>query len=161
MKSLLKIIPVLSLVFACNLDAHAKPHHTEKAAASHQDNLNSPLGYWKTEEGKAKVHVYTCGENICGKIVALKEPNDPQTGKSKADPKGVPMINMEIMKGFKKENETHWKDGEIYDPKEGKMYSAELTLAEEGKKIELRGYVLVTLFGRTQTWERIGEKDHL
>lgn len=150
MSSFLKIIPAFILILA-----------TKSIAAATPPQVHSPIGYWKTEEGKTKVHVYHCGENICGKIIDLKEPNDPVTNKPKADPSGTPMINMEIMKGFKKENETHWNDGEIYDPKEGKNYSAEFTVSEDGKKLELRGYVLVTLFGRTQTWERIGEKDHL
>src|SRR5882724_5198126 len=44
-----------------------------------------PIGTWLTEEGKATVRVAYCGGALCGTIVALKEPNDPQTGKPKID----------------------------------------------------------------------------
>ena len=83
--------------------------------------METPIGYWRTEDGKAKVQVYECGtKTVCGKIIELKEPIDPQTGKSKADLQGKPLIGMEIMKSFKYKEENEWTDGSIYDPKEGK-----------------------------------------
>jgi uncharacterized protein (DUF2147 family) len=118
-----------------------------------------PDGYWKTEESKAKVHVYSCGgSHVCGKIVALKEPLDPETKKEKTDPQGRPMIGMEIMKNFSQAGENKWEGGTVYDPKEGKEYSGEFTLSPDGNTMELRGYMIVTLLGRTQTWHRTTEK---
>ena len=44
-----------------------------------------PSGSWRTEEGKATVRIAACGPALCGTIIALKEPNDPDTGKPKID----------------------------------------------------------------------------
>jgi uncharacterized protein (DUF2147 family) len=123
---------------------------------------DTPVGYWRTEEGKAKVQVYECGtKQICGKIIELKEPKDPNTGKDKADPDGKPMIGMEIMKDFKHTEGQEWDEGTIYDPKEGKTYSATFELHKGGNTMDLRGYVLISLIGKTQTWTRITETDLL
>lgn len=129
--------------------------------ASHQPphaklpNPFTPIGYWRTEDGKAKVEVRECGEKtVCGKIIALKEPNDPKTNTPKVDPEGKAIMDMEIMKNFKNTQGTQWENGEIYDPKEGKTYSAEFTLEESGKVMKLRGYVFITFLGKTQIWHR-------
>jgi uncharacterized protein (DUF2147 family) len=123
---------------------------------------NTPVGYWRTEEGKAKVQVYECGtKQICGKIIELKEPKDPHTKKDKTDPDGKPMIGMEIMKNFKHNEDQKWDDGTIYDPKEGKTYSATFELQKGGNAMALRGYILIILIGKTQTWTRTTETDPL
>ena len=44
-----------------------------------------PIGTWLTEDGKATVRIANCGPALCGTIVSLKEPNDPDTGRPKAD----------------------------------------------------------------------------
>src|ERR1044071_2661710 len=44
-----------------------------------------PTGTWSTEGGKATVRIASCGTELCGTIVALKEPNDPATGRPKTD----------------------------------------------------------------------------
>ena len=44
-----------------------------------------PARTWLTEEGKATVRIADCGRALCGTIVALKEPSDPQTGNPKVD----------------------------------------------------------------------------
>ncbi len=117
----------------------------------------SPMGYWKTEANKSKVHVYPCsGDNnkVCGRIVELKEPIDPATGQDKKDPEGRLMKGMEIMKNFSLVGEGKWEGGTVYDPKEGKEYSGEFTLSPDGNSMYLRGYVMISMFGRTQTWYR-------
>src|SRR5215471_15797865 len=63
-------------------------------------------GTWLTEEGKATVRVADCAGALCGTIVALKEPNDPQTGKPKVDKnnvdtskRGRPIVGIQIVMG--------------------------------------------------------------
>lgn len=114
----------------------------------------SPLGYWKTEEGKAKVHIYDCGPHtVCGKIIDLKEPLD-ENGQPKKDPEGKPIKGMQIMKDCKQQSSHEWGEGTIYDPKEGKAYDALFILSENANQISLRGYVVFSFIGRTQNWQR-------
>ena len=45
----------------------------------------APVGTWLSEDGGTKVHIAKCGGKLCGKVVWLDEPTDPQTGKPKTD----------------------------------------------------------------------------
>ena len=49
-----------------------------------------PYGSWLTEGGKATIRIANCGGALCGTIAALKEPNDPATGRPQTD-KNNPM----------------------------------------------------------------------
>ena len=148
MKHLVKL-GIIGSVLSMSLPGHANPVN--------------PLGYWRTEEGKAKVHIYKCDqktETLCGKIIELKEPKDTN-GNPKQDPNGALIQNMEIMKNFKQQSSHEWTDGTIYDPKEGKTYDALFTLSEKGDQINLRGYVVFSFIGKTQTWQRVGINEPL
>jgi uncharacterized protein (DUF2147 family) len=46
-----------------------------------------------------------------------------------------------------------WTDGKIYDPKSGKTYSSTMKL--EGNTLNIRGYVGISLLGRTTVWTRV------
>ncbi len=116
------------------------------------------LGQWLTAEGTSKIEIFRCGEEYCGRIAWLKEPE--RDGKPRVDEKNPdqnlksrPLLGLEILRGFTFDGEDVWKGGKIYDPKSGNDYSAKMTLVEPNK-LELRGYVLIPLFGRTETWTR-------
>lgn len=55
--------------------------------------------------------------------------------------------------GLKKQGEV-WAGGEILDPKNGKIYRAKMSLSEDGNSLNVRGFIGVSLIGRTQTWHR-------
>jgi uncharacterized protein (DUF2147 family) len=63
------------------------------------------------------------------------------------------LLGLEILRGFAYDGDNLWKGGKIYDPKSGNDYSAKMTLVDE-HTMELRGYVLIPLLGRTETWTR-------
>ncbi len=124
------------------------------------------LGTWIMPDGAAKVEVYPCKERYCGKLVWLKEPNygaqegEEYAGKPKLDRhnpnparRGDPVVGKEILTGLAQESARAWSGGEIYDTKSGTTYQCKATLNPEGK-LELRGFVGVSLFGRTSTWTR-------
>jgi uncharacterized protein (DUF2147 family) len=116
------------------------------------------LGFWVTEEGKARVQVTRCGEKYCGTIVWLKEPL--KDGKEVRDDKNPdpnlrekPVLGMKLMWGFVYDGEGEYSGGEVYDAESGKTYKGKLTLLDE-TTLDLRGYVLIPLFGRTSRWTR-------
>src|ERR1700682_4254687 len=66
-----------------------------------------PTGIWLTEDGEARVRIYACGQNLCGTLISLKEPNDPATGKPKLDKfnqdtakRARPIIGVDLMSGL-------------------------------------------------------------
>jgi uncharacterized protein (DUF2147 family) len=60
---------------------------------------------------------------------------------------------MEVLWGLRKDGEGY-VGGEILEPFSGNIYRAKLSLLENGTKMKVRGYVGLSLFGRTQIWLR-------
>jgi uncharacterized protein (DUF2147 family) len=118
------------------------------------------LGYWFTEKQDATIEIYkNDAGKYEGKIVWLK---DLHTGKKKQilDDKNEdesrhdkPILGMVNLKNFIFDNDDEeWQDGTVYDPENGKTYSAYMKM--KGGKLHLRGYVGISLFGRTNVWTR-------
>jgi len=115
------------------------------------------LGNWLNEEKDAKIQIYKSGFAYFGKIVWLKTPNEAD-GTPKVDKKNSssalrtrPIMNLVILTKFNFDD-GEWEDGEIYDPKSGKTYSSNMKL--KGDKLEIRGYIGISLLGRTTVWTR-------
>ena len=115
---------------------------------------------WLNEEGTAKVRIFKAtNKKYYGKIVWLKEPN--KNGKPKVDDKNPdkskrnkPIMGMQILKGFSYDaSDKEWNGGTIYDPKNGKTYSCFITKKGE-KKIKVRGYIGISIIGRTTVWTK-------
>jgi uncharacterized protein (DUF2147 family) len=118
-----------------------------------------PRGQWLTENSRAKVTIVSCGGALCGNIVALKEPNDPETGKPRTDrynpdaAKRVrPVIGLQIVIDMKPDTADRWK-GEVYNVEDGKTYSGYITLVN-ATTLNLQGCVFGGLICKTQTWMR-------
>lgn len=121
---------------------------------------STPVGVWLVPAGDAKVEVYQKGDELEGKVIWLKDPLD-EAGKEKTDTKNpdeklraTPIMNMVFLKGFKKEkDENKWSGGTVYDAKSGNTYKG--WIKPEGEKtLKLRGFVGISLFGRTEEWVR-------
>jgi uncharacterized protein (DUF2147 family) len=117
------------------------------------------LGKWYTENDKSIVEVVKRGNKFFGSIVWLKDPKEKdgtdKLDKNNPDPalRKKKVIGMELLRDFIFADNI-WKDGRIYNPEDGKLYSCELKLIENGKKLDVRGFVGITLFGKTQIWRR-------
>src|SRR5688572_157638 len=93
-----------------------------------QTTGNEILGTWWNQERDAQIEIYQNGSTYSGKIVWLKEPNDPQTGKPKSDKKNPdeklrsrPIVGSDLLYGFAfNKSEKEWAGGTIYDGREGK-----------------------------------------
>ena len=123
-------------------------------------NPDAIVGVWKTGEGTAMVRIYKNGDKYQGKIVWLKEPNDPETGKPKIDKnhpdesvRSRPILGLINVWGFVHKGENVWEEGNIYDPKNGNTYSCTIKL-DNPNALEVRGYIGVSLIGRTDVWTR-------
>jgi uncharacterized protein (DUF2147 family) len=128
----------------------------------HAQKADAVLGVWKNGEGTGLIQIFkTTSGHYAGKIVWLKEPIDPDTGKPKLDKRNpdetlrnVPTLGLVNLKGFVYNETDHlWENGTIYDPKNGKEYSCKMEMIKPNT-LEVRGYIGITLFGRTDTWTR-------
>ena len=125
-----------------------------------QGQSNDILGVWLEEKKESKIEVYKKDNSFFGKIIWLKEPLD-EDGKIKLDKKNPnnsmrenPINGLVIMKDLKYKKKGEWSDGEIYDARSGKTYSLEVYM-KNVNKLDLRGYLGFTLFGKTTTWTRV------
>jgi uncharacterized protein (DUF2147 family) len=117
-------------------------------------------GRWKTvddETGEAKsiVEIYESNGKIYGKVVEILNPakKNAKCTKCEGSDKDKPVLGLVIIKGLTKDDD-EWTDGDILDPSKGKLYSC--TIEMDGKdKLEVRGYLGISLLGRSQTWTRV------
>lgn len=143
-------IPSLSLCIALLLGA-------QSARAGEP----SPVGYWTVfddDTGKpdAVIEIQSGSDALVGWIDKILDP--PKDGKParctacEGELKNAPVIGLKIIQGMKPDDDA-WR-GHIMDPESGKVYDATMSLADKGQKLEVRGYLGIPLFGRSQTWER-------
>lgn len=125
-----------------------------------QSDAEKILGVWETGSGKARVKIDKSGEKYVGKIVWLREPNNEE-GKPKVDKNNpdenlrtVPLLGYRMLKGFSYTGSNTWEDGTIYDPENGSTYSCEITMTDENT-LDVRGFIGVSVFGRTDVWKRV------
>lgn len=124
----------------------------------------TPTGAWKafdeaTGKPGAIVRIVESNGALSGKIEKLfVEPGEEQNPKCMTCTdvrKGQPLLGMVILSGFRREGNTLvWSGGEILDPDTGKIYKSKATLVDNGRRLDVRGYIGVSLLGRTQTWLR-------
>ena len=122
-------------------------------------NADVVLGVWKNGEGTGMVQIYKKGDKYFGKIVWLKVVNDPD-GTPRKDLNNPeeklrtrPIKGLENLTDFTFKGDNKWEDGSIYDPKTGNNYSSTMKLVDENT-LEVRGFIGVSLFGRTDVWKR-------
>jgi uncharacterized protein (DUF2147 family) len=119
------------------------------------------IGTWLTEGGKAKVQIYKAGDTYNGKIVWLKNPTyedgSPKVDKNnpKKERQKDPIIGLNLVKGFVFDND-EWINGSIYDPENGKTYNCKIEF-NKGGWLQVRGYIGISLIGRTQTWYKVSD----
>ena len=116
------------------------------------------LGFWLSESGRAVVEITKENDTYNGEITWLlvehTGEHNPALDKENPDEKlqARKLKGLKMLSGFKYDD-GEYEGGKIYDPKSGKTYKAYMEL-ENDNKIKLRGYVGISLFGRTSYWER-------
>ena len=122
----------------------------------------NPVGRWRTiddKSGKEKSLVRVTESNGQLQITVEKlfrEPGEdpnPLCDKCPGEKKNKPVIGMQIGNGLKKDGDV-WSGGEILDPQNGKTYKCKVWLEDKGKKLNVRGFIGVSVLGRTQVWVR-------
>ncbi|SDR82207.1 Uncharacterized conserved protein, DUF2147 family [Mucilaginibacter mallensis] len=129
---------------------------TVNIAAKAQTDQIEGLWYNDVKSGKILITREKDGK-FYGKVVWLKEPL--KNGKPKVDElnedeklRSRPRLGLPVLYGFVKDRDNKYTDGKIYDPNNGKTYSCNITF--KGDKLDIRGYIGISLFGRTTTWTR-------
>ena len=121
------------------------------------------LGVWLNEDKDAHIRIYKESEKYFGKIIWLKEPIDEVTGEPKLDDENEdpdlrtrPVMGLMLLHDFEFDGDEEWKDGKIYDPKNGKTYSCYMEFRDDTRdNLKVRGYIGFSMIGRTTYWTRV------
>ena len=123
--------------------------------------LADPKGVWLNDRQDSHIRIYACEDDqdeLCGEIVWLKNPNG-KDGKPRRDVKnedeslrGRQVLGLQVITGMEDEGGGEWEDGDIYNPRDGDTYDAEM---EEIDANTLKVSGCVWFLCKTQTWTRI------
>ena len=122
----------------------------------------TPVGVWRTVDDKtgevsSEVRISDNAGVLSGRIEKLLRKDakqDDVCDKCADERKNKPVLGLEIIRGAKKsDGKEVWEGGKILDPDNGKDYTLRLTPIEDGKQLQVRGYI--AFFYRTQTWTRV------
>ncbi|MDB5276607.1 MAG: peptide protein [Ferruginibacter sp.] len=112
---------------------------------------NEIIGIYWSPKKDAKIEIYIKGQQYFGKFIWLATPKKDTKNPAK-ELQSRDVLGLELLTKFSYNNGVY-SGGEIYDPETGKTYSCKMNL--EGDKLKVRGYVGISLFGRTEYFERI------
>lgn len=120
----------------------------------------SPAGNWRTfddQTGRERglVHIDEKNGVVTGSVVSTVDPAEAAhvCDKCDDDRRGKPLIGLEIIRGMQADGEG-WSGGRVLDPETGGIYRGKMHLEDGGSRLVLRGYLGISLFGRSQTWIR-------
>lgn len=123
------------------------------------DAKNDIVGTWSTNgDNPGRIEIYPDGKYYSGKIVWVQ--NSMRDGKLITDEKNPDpakreqaIIGLQVLEGFSYNSAKNlWEDGTIYDPESGNVYSC--IIRREGDDLRVRGYIGISLLGRTEIWNK-------
>jgi len=125
-------------------------------------DTGSPIGVWKTIDDKTGqpkglVRIYEQEGKLFGKLEKSFKPGSDsrRCDKCTDERKDQPITGLLIIRNMKVV-EGGYEGGDILDPENGKVYRCNFKLDDGGKKLRVRGFIGISLLGRTQVWERDG-----
>ncbi|MGD0839162.1 MAG: DUF2147 domain-containing protein [Polyangia bacterium] len=155
-------MPTVPFRFCCSLaivGVAAVCSSPVRATAGRPADPDAILGVWLTSAQDATITITRSGDSYVGHVSWLKRQHgaDGQPVRDDHNPdvslRQRPLMGLQILWGMRSKGDGEYTDGQLYDPAHGKTYSGKAVLVSD-HVLQLRGYVGISLFGRTETWTR-------
>ena len=113
-----------------------------------------PTGDWRVADGEGKIRIAQCNGSMWGVVAWEKDAGGRDVNNPDVSKKNRPLLGMPILLDMKKKPGVDQWEGQVYNAKDGKLYSSTITPTGPDH-LEIRGCVLGFLCGG-ETWTRVG-----
>jgi hypothetical protein len=148
------VLPVVSLLAFCWVvpDTGRAAEPTAAGLWEKRDSSGQPQGWFRIANRNGAYE---------GQIVRMfpkpgQDPTSWRCTKCEGGNKDAPVLGITFIKGMKRQG-LAYEDGTILDPRDGSIYSARMDLSPDGQQLSVRGYLGISLLGRTEVWIRAAD----
>lgn len=119
-------------------------------------------GFWMDSDGEVIIEISPCEDAMCGKVAWLRLPNGPD-GKPLLDYRNPdktlrsrPVCGLQVISGIRQQDDGTFGGGTVYVSDLGMQFKGQATQIDDNR-MEVRGYVGISLFGQSEVWKRVAE----
>lgn len=134
------------------------------AAGADDSAPPTATGFWEAQDDNGKPEgwfLFTQKNEVYSArlIKGFKKEGDdtppkPTCDKCPGKKKGAHIMGLTLFWGMKRDG-LNYSDGSVLDPRDGSIYHAKMWLDEDGQTLHVRGYLGISMFGKTQDWRRL------